>query len=573
MLHESPTPAAPLAAHKPQLTEYPFPAVFCRHGEPQHRLRITNAPKILMLNALHDPPTAYEWAVNAHRQSRNATVLLTYEGWGHGVYDRSDCTRGHDRRLPDQPDRAAHRNALRRRRADRGACQRAGGRAGPARRAAQPRARLAGLSSAHPEHGVRVADRPYQREIPSPSTGWYLPRRPVRRLLYAVMTGIIGGVHELLRSVWDEPRPAHPPQRVWRDWVLVGVPAPVALLEGLLRQDLASPAVSVLVTVGLLPTLLWRRTRPLMMVVIAFGVCAAAPLVSGHEPELNTLVYMLLLPYSLLRWGSGREVVVGAGVITGKLVLSTALGYLSLTDSSGGLLIVSAAAALGAAARYRARARLRELDQVKLLERERLARDLHDTVAHHVSAMAIRAQAGLATMPSDPDAPADALRLIEAEASRALAEMRTMVRALRRYEPNEPAELTVSARVCDLTQLAGTARGGPVVDVEIDGEVDDLPPPVAAAIYRLVQESVTNACRHARHATRIEVRVAADDTSVRLRVSDDGELSLVRPNGSGYGLIGMIERADLLGGTCEAGPNLDRGWTVSAVLPRTGVAA
>ncbi|MFB6392295.1 alpha/beta hydrolase [Polymorphospora lycopeni] len=60
---------------------------------PQHRLRITKAPKILLLNARHDPSTAYEWAVNVHRQSRTATVLLTYEGWGHGVYDRSDCTR------------------------------------------------------------------------------------------------------------------------------------------------------------------------------------------------------------------------------------------------------------------------------------------------------------------------------------------------------------------------------------------------------------------------------------------------------------------------------------------------
>ncbi|MEV4082696.1 ATP-binding protein, partial [Nonomuraea fuscirosea] len=83
------------------------------------------------------------------------------------------------------------------------------------------------------------------------------------------------------------------------------------------------------------------------------------------------------------------------------------------------------------------------------------------------------------------------------------------------------------------------------------------------------QESVTNARRHARHATRIEVRVAADDSSVRLRVSDDGDSTATRPAPSpGYGLLGMIERADLLGGTCEAGPNPGRGWTVTAVLPR-----
>ncbi len=103
------------------------------------------------------------------------------------------------------------------------------------------------------------------------------------------------------------------------------------------------------------------------------------------------------------------------------------------------------------------------------------------------------------------------------------------------------------------------------------GDVGDLPPLVQSAVYRLAQESVTNARRHARHATRIEVRVDADDTSVHLRVSDDGETA---PAGApGFGLIGMIERADLLGGTCEAGPDPGRGWTVTATLPRTSPGA
>jgi signal transduction histidine kinase len=212
---------------------------------------------------------------------------------------------------------------------------------------------------------------------------------------------------------------------------------------------------------------------------------------------------------------------------------------------------------------------VRELEQVKLLERERLARDLHDTVAHHISAMAIRAQAGLAASAARPDAAAEALQLIESEASRALTEMRTMVRVLRQ---NEPVDLAPNPRIADLPQLAGRSHVGPTVDVEVVGDVDDLPPSVGTAIYRLAQESVTNARRHARHATRIEVRVVADDRSVRLRVSDDGE-SAARPDAvQGHGLIGMIERAGLLGGTCEAGPNPDRGWTVTAVLPRSEVA-
>ncbi|WP_462203236.1 sensor histidine kinase [Frankia sp. CcWB3] len=375
-------------------------------------------------------------------------------------------------------------------------------------------------------------------------------------------------MHALLRSVWDEPPPPRPPSRVWRDWALVGVLAPVAVLEGVLRPDVPWRAVSVILAVGLLPTLLWRRTRPLLMVAIVFVTAGLVSLVTGGEPKLQVIVYVLVLPYSLYRWGSGCEAVIGSLILIAKVCLSMVLGYLSVADAIAGFAVLSAAAALGGASRYRARARIRELNQVKLLERERLARDLHDTVAHHVSAIVIRAQAGLATSASRPEAATEALRVIEAEASRTLAEMRAVVRVLRR---NQPADLAPSPEIADLEQLASRDRAGPSVDVEILGDLDDLPPSVGAAIYRLAQESVTNARRHARHASRIEVRVAADDTMVHLRVSDDGDTSTTRPTAPpGYGLTGMIERAHLLGGTCEAGPAPDRGWTVTVALPRTG---
>jgi signal transduction histidine kinase len=256
--------------------------------------------------------------------------------------------------------------------------------------------------------------------------------------------------------------------------------------------------------------------------------------------------------------------ILGLPVVALKVGVAAAVGDISFGKSVAGVAVLSSTMALGLAFRYRARARMREFEQVKLVEREGLARDLHDTVAHHVSAIAIRAQAGLATAGTNPDAAADALRVIAAEASRALAEMRAMVRVLRR---DEPAERAPSPRVADLADLAARDRTGPAVDLGISGDVDDLPPSVGTAIYRLAQESVTNARRHARHATRIEVRVAADETAVHLRVSDDGDASAaVAP---GYGLRGMFERAGLLGGVCAAGPNVGRGWTVTATLPRT----
>ncbi|WP_246052924.1 sensor histidine kinase [Actinocorallia herbida] len=370
----------------------------------------------------------------------------------------------------------------------------------------------------------------------------------------------------LLRSVWDEARPGLAPVRVWRDWWLVGLSAPIAVIEGVLRPEVPWRVFSVVLTVGLVPTLLWRRTRPLAMVAVAFGACGlAALLTSGEPPGLHTMVFLVLLPYALFRWGSGREAAIGLVIVFGKVLVT---GEESAGDLVGALAVLSAAMALGGALRYRARARAREFDQVKMLEREGLARDLHDTVAHHVSAIAIRAQAGLAMAPADPAAATDALRVIESEASRTLAEMRAMVRVLRR---DLPAELSPSPRVTDLARLADPSRTGPAVEVEISGDVDELTPSVAAAVYRLAQESVTNARRHARHATRVSVRVAADDALVRLRVSDDGDTGLIRPSTSpGYGLIGMIERAQLLGGTCTAGPDPERGWTVTAVLPRAG---
>lgn len=376
----------------------------------------------------------------------------------------------------------------------------------------------------------------------------------------------------LLRSAWNDPRPPGAPVRVWRDWVLVAVLGPAAVLEGALRPGVPLRALSVAVTLGLILTLLWRRTRPLLMVSVAFAVIAVLlALTGGAVPQLDSGACVLLLPYALFRWGSGREAVIGSAVVLVKVGVTALPGVSRPANVALGFAFLYSAMALGAVLRFRARARMNELGQVKVLERERLARDLHDIVAHHVSAIAIRAQAGLATSASRPDAAVDALRVIEAEASRTLTEMRGMVRILR---GNEPAELTPGGSIADLERLASRDRAGPVVDVAVSGDFADVPTPVGAAVYRLAQESVTNARRHARHATRIAVRVAADDSSVRLRVSDDGDAGLLRLTGTpGYGLVGMIERARLLGGICEAGPDPGGGWTVTAVLPRAGTAA
>jgi signal transduction histidine kinase len=361
-------------------------------------------------------------------------------------------------------------------------------------------------------------------------------------------------------TLWAEPAAPGAPPPGWRDGALVAVFWVLAVVEGLTRLSLPGGAVAVVLVLLLAPTLLWRRSHPLLMVTIAFAATAIAPAFShGVPPEATSLVFVALLPYSLLRWGSGRSIVLGAAVIVVKVVVSVLAHQMTVPTALAGAAVTFAVSMLGLAMRFRAIGRLRLLEQVRLVERERLARDLHDTVAHHVSAMAIRAQAGLALGPSSPEAALDALRVIEAEASTALAEMRTVVKALR-----------ASGSLEDLPALAGTDSR---VDVDISGKFDDVAPAVGAAVFRLAQEAVTNARRHAQQATRISVRVSADDTAVHLRVEDDGSTVGANPGPGGFGLAGMRERAALLGGVCAAGPNPDRGWSVTASLPRAGTAS
>jgi signal transduction histidine kinase len=107
----------------------------------------------------------------------------------------------------------------------------------------------------------------------------------------------------------------------------------------------------------------------------------------------------------------------------------------------------------------------------------------------------------------------------------------------------------------------------PVVDVEVPGDLDELPRQVDAAVYRLAQEALTNALRHARNASRVQIRVVEGGGRLRLRVSDDGQIDPTRPASHGFGLLGMTERVQLLGGTLRAGPAPGGGWTVDAELP------
>ncbi|WP_030161473.1 sensor histidine kinase [Glycomyces sp. NRRL B-16210] len=368
-------------------------------------------------------------------------------------------------------------------------------------------------------------------------------------------------MHSKLAAAWSRPRAEGAEGPRPRDFALVVALVAVSLVEGAVRPDLAWPSATMLVTVAILPVLLWRRTRPLISVAVMTGSTSAfalAQAAAGLDPNaLVTTAAFLTVPYALFRWGSGRDRIAGAVVVAAGLVFSSVLGRDPLADTIAGVAFMGGACLIGALRRERVEARARLLDTVRSREREALARDLHDTVAHHVSVIVIRAQVASAD-PRDTARVAESLGVIEREAQAVLSDMRSLVRTLR-----APAEYAPTAGMDELARLADP--GPPPVTVRLNAP-EELPGIVASTLFRIAQEGVTNARRHARGATGIEVTVDVEADTARLTVHNDG--APAKPNsGEGHGLQGMTERVALLGGEVTAGPDPAGGWTLNAVLP------
>lgn len=376
---------------------------------------------------------------------------------------------------------------------------------------------------------------------------------------------------DALRSFWNEPRESDPSARVWRDWVLVAALICLALAEGFTREELVWRPFSVVLQLLPIVALLWRRTQPLLAVAVAWAVIAgldiAAIAVGRPSPGLYTMALLIVFPYALFRWGSGKDAVIGLAFVAVPHVTNLIFFPEGAALTAAGFAFLLFPSALGAAVRFRQRAQQRVLAEARMYEREQLARELHDTVAHHVSAIAIQAEAGRTLAAANPEAALQALDTVRDEARRTLTEMRSIVGVLRRGEVGDTTQKGLS----DLEQLTGDGQKPPV-ELEMNGDLDDVSPSIQAAVFRIAQEATTNARRHSRRATGITVRVEGDGPNVVVTVVDDGDASYSDPNSSsGYGLVGMSERASLHGGSLDAGPNQGRGWTVRAVLPKEGV--
>jgi signal transduction histidine kinase len=267
-------------------------------------------------------------------------------------------------------------------------------------------------------------------------------------------------VGTVLGALWAEPRPPHPPVRVWRDWALVGVLVVWSIAEALLREDQTWWPVVLTVSIVVTACLLWRRTHPLAAVAVAFGTLIAfdvARILAVDATGLLSIAALLVLPYALLRWGAGREAAGGLGIILVWLAVTHVADPTAPAEVVAGYGFFLFSAALGAAIRFHASSRLREIEQVKLRQRNELARELHDTVGHHVSAIAVQAQAGRALSATNPARALATLETIEESASRTLEEMRAIVGVLR--DGTEPDFAPRGVSLTSHGLLATTARG------------------------------------------------------------------------------------------------------------------
>ena len=328
---------------------------------------------------------------------------------------------------------------------------------------------------------------------------------------------------------------------------------------------------------------LWRERWPISTLLICGGGLVASILVL-HAYDWASVTAVVLLFLVALDGDRRRSVVVG--VVSAAILAGVVVALIPVIDRADGLSAAGTRvlAALGAlvvgdlvrsrlrlraAARERAQREVSELrdraDRQATIERLRIARDLHDTLAHALVAINVRAGV-TAHLGVSPEA-AEALTEIKDVSAQALTDLRATLDVLRDRDSVASREPTLGLaavpRLLDQAQAAGVEAEA---DLSLDGAT--IPSVVDHAGFRIVQESLTNVLRHA-GAARAWVHVVAHADTLVIEVADDG-LGAIRASGldgPGHGLEGMAERAAAVGGTITAGPRPDRGWQVHATLP------
>ncbi|WP_432042952.1 sensor histidine kinase [Streptomyces cadmiisoli] len=375
---------------------------------------------------------------------------------------------------------------------------------------------------------------------------------------YVALAGLLGGV--LLWAIGLGTRPADEPLVLWPGHWPVLLPLAVTAGCELLRRSAPRTALLTATAALVLDTVTEGNLVTVLMYtdVIYAAVLYGTPASARRIPRITGLLAVAgtIVPFAVWR-------------VPEALLIGVAVGIVAFAPASTGLIVRNHREA-AEAARLRAQqtALLAEMDrtQAVVAERSRMARELHDMVANHLSAIAIHSTAALSL--DDPGTSKEALGVIRENSVEGLAEMRRLIGILR--DDSGDSEPAAAPTLDGLGALADTARANGLEVVVDAAHGDRLPAPVELAAYRIVQESLTNALKHAGPG-RVTVVLRRLDGSLSIVVSSPyGDREQPSVPGSGAGLIGMRERTALLGGTFEAGARTgpDGGlWVVRATLP------
>jgi signal transduction histidine kinase len=346
------------------------------------------------------------------------------------------------------------------------------------------------------------------------------------------------------------------------------------------REPVSAPSAVHFAFASVMGVLLvWRRIFPLLVAPAVWALVVLQAFTTVQPNVYGEILIAILALYSLVVYAPTLRAAFAPAVVS--LVCAAVLGTRERSDPVGGavtnvlfsVLLILAAAAVrqqrGRAERLRrerdhAAARVRE---ITVEERARIARDLHDVVAHGMSVVVLQARGARRVLHIDQARAEQALNEIERVASDCLDEMRRLVGILRNSVDGE-APVAPQPRMAELQHLVDQARtSGASVELVVEGERRDLPPAVELSMYRILQEALTNALRHAPGSrTRVRLRYREEDVSIE--VLDDGPGT--DGGEPGHGLIGMRERAELFGGTFTAGAEPGGGFGVRARLPVGG---
>ena len=368
------------------------------------------------------------------------------------------------------------------------------------------------------------------------------------------------------------------------DGVVAVVACAVCELELALSNHIQGPRwVNAVAAAGATLPLAWRRRLPLAAAPLMVAFVAWQEFLDGDlvENAVTPVITIPLAVYSLGVMLDRRRSTTGFALVLGLLFVAVAAGDDHSADTfvfilllAGGPFLVGRIvnARIELARELREKASRLERDQAenqKLAvaeERARIAREMHDVVAHNVSVMVVQASAARRMIDHDPARAREALSSVEQTGREALAEMRRMLDVLR--VEDERAALAPQPSIDELDALIQLAReAGLDVELEVEGERRRLSSGVDLSAFRIVQEALSNTIKHA-GAAHARVRLRFGDDQVEVDVVDDGRG--VRPhseNGKGQGLVGMRERVAMLGGRLEAGYRANGGFEVRATLP------